>query len=72
MSKLIPLFRPGVNAKTVLAEALEKDLTELVMIGKLPDGTYWVRLSPCNNIFEQLGVVARLRHEINITIDENS
>lgn len=72
MSKLIPLFRPGVNAKTVLAEALEKDLTELVMIGKLPDGTYWVRLFPCNNIFEQLGVVERLRHEINITIDENS
>ncbi len=71
MSKVVSLFKTG-NVQEVLCEAADKGLTELVLIGKLQDGTYWLRHSPCKDIFVHLGLATRLVHEINVTVDENN
>ena len=71
MSDVIPLFKSS-TVQDALCEAADLGLTEIILIGKKPSGRYWVRFSPCQNIFEQLGMVEMLKHDIMTTIDANS
>ena len=71
MSKVIRLCQPDSIAH-ILDEAATRALTEIVVIGRTADGQYWLRHSPCKDIFVQLGMAARLAHEINVTVDENN
>lgn len=58
------------NIQNILCEAADLGLTEVMLIGKKQSGGFWVRISPCVNAYEHIGMIAALQHELLLALDE--
>ena len=71
MSKVIPIFQKSESVKNALDEAAGKDFTEIMILGKNPDGTYWFRASPVKCAYTQIGILHAGISWVQEGIDEN-
>jgi hypothetical protein len=70
MAKVIPLF-PKYDVAEALEDAIEAGLTELVLVGKNPDGTLFCRISALESAYPFLGMLDVIKHDLLMAVYEN-
>ena len=72
MAKVTPLFKTD-SVQNCLWEAADLGLTELILIGKKQgDAGFYLRISPCKNAYELVGMAEALKHELMTALQEEA
>jgi hypothetical protein len=72
MSKVIPLFQKSESVADALKEAGDREFTEIMILAKNPDGTFWFRTSPMECAYRQMGVLHAGISWLQEVINENN
>jgi hypothetical protein len=71
MSNVIPLF-PKYEVQQALEAAMDAGLTELVLVGKNPNGSLFCRISTLESAYPFLGMLDVIKHDLLMAIAENN